>query len=154
MTSLWLTPCPKRIARSCDKRFVRRAAVTPRHELHVHGRGLGVAEPFATRQHLLERVRQELIGGHVLAPAEEFGSGHFVEDRGHLVVPLEAIENVAFEVLHGTLQLPVVSAHETDLVPAHRGHRVRDLDGGVLPLERATSGGAKRRWQRGGAFEG
>ena len=153
MASLRLSPCPERIARSGNERLVRGAAVAPRNELHVHGRGLGVAEPLAARQHLLEGVRQQLVGRHVLTAAEQFGRRYLVENRGHLVVPLEAVEDVTFKVLDGTLQLPVVSAHETDLVPAHRGHRIRDLDGGVLPLERATRGGTESRRERRRAFE-
>ena len=45
---------------------VRRLPVPPRHELHVHRGRLGVSEALAAGEQLLERVREQLVGGHVL----------------------------------------------------------------------------------------
>ena len=61
-------------------------AVAKTAEPHVHRRGFAVPQSFASREQLLEHVRQQLIGGHVLAPGHELTGRDLVEDGGHLVI--------------------------------------------------------------------
>ena len=58
------------------------------------------------------------------------------------------IQDIVLKRLHGVLKLAVVPACQSDLMTAHRRHRVGDLDGGVLPLQH-LSGRCTQRRRRG-----
>ena len=42
-------------------------------------------------------MRQELVGQHVLTTPKQFAGGDLVEDCGHLVVPEQPVQHIAFE---------------------------------------------------------
>ena len=54
---------------------------------HVHHGGFAVALPLAADQELLEDVREQLIGGHVLPSCQELAGGDLVENGRRFVVP-------------------------------------------------------------------
>ena len=134
-----LLPNPRLMAGAMSeahRRFRRRRPrsrrrIAPRGQLHIDRRGLRVSLPFAPRQHLFERVRQELIRGHVLTTGQQFAGGDLVEDRRHLVEPRPLIQDVALEPSERVLKPIVIAADQGDLVaPPHRDG-VGDLDRGV-----------------------
>ena len=109
--------------------------------------GLGIAEPLAARQQLLQRMREQLVREHVLPTAEQLAGRDLVEHGGHLVIAREAIEHVALERLHGVLQATVIPASQCDLMAAHHRHRVGDFDRGVLTLQRLSGRRGQRSWE-------
>ena len=135
-------------------------AVAPGDELHVDRGGLRVAQPLAAREQLLERVRQQLVRGHVLPAPEQLAGRDLVEDGRHLVVAASRVfRTSSLESLDGALELAVVAARQSDLMAAHHRDRVGDLDGGVLPLAasvgplRSASGGVVVGRSSGSAVE-
>src|SRR6266542_2946069 len=68
---LRLSPCAECVTRSGRERVVRRSPIAPRGQLHVDGRSLRVPFTLVSSQQLLQRVRQQLIRGHVLAPLQQ-----------------------------------------------------------------------------------
>ena len=86
-----MTPRAQGITRPSDERLVRRLAVAPGGELHVDGGRLRVSLALASGQQLLERMGQQLIGGHVLATPEELARRDLVEDGRHLVVAQQPV---------------------------------------------------------------
>ena len=111
-------PCPTTADARCAARRLCRPTkaalaarrVTPAGELHVDGDGLSVALALAARQQLLERVREELIGDHVLATREQLASRDLVQNGGHLVIARQAVQDVVLEALNRLLQATVISA--------------------------------------------
>ena len=126
------------MTRSSAKCAIRGVAVPPRDELHVERRRFRISLPLAPREQLLERVRQQLVGRHVLPASQQLAGRNLVENGGHLVIRRAAVQHVSFECIDGTLELTVVAAHQADLMTAHHRYRVGDLDGRVLALERSS----------------
>ena len=71
------------------------------------------------REELLENMRQELVGGHVLAPGHELTGRDLVEDGGGVVIPGGLTDDIALQLVDRALQPAAVSANEADLVSAH-----------------------------------
>src|SRR5687767_9863505 len=100
---LRLTPRAECVAGARYKRLIRRAAITPSDKLHVHRGGFGISQALAAGQELFERVREQLIRGHVLSAPEQFAGRNLVENRGHLVIPGQTVDDVALERSNGVL---------------------------------------------------
>src|ERR1700674_4902439 len=104
---LWLAPRAQVIGGAPDQIRPSGASITHPEQSHVHRGGFGVAHPLAAREELLERMREQLVGRHVLPAREQFTGGDFVQDGGHFVVPREGVSDVLLEPLDRLLQLAV-----------------------------------------------
>src|SRR5690606_38905654 len=78
--NLRLPPGTKGVACTGHHGLICGGAVTPGHELHVHGGGVGVASPLVLDEQLFDHAGQELSSRFALAGADEHGAADLVED--------------------------------------------------------------------------
>ena len=111
-----MVPPPLRLPPACADRSRRRddaarggTSVAKAAKAHVHRRGFAVALSLASGEELLEDVREQLVGGHVLAPRHELTGGDLVENGRGLVVPGALTHDVALERVDRRLQATAVA---------------------------------------------
>src|SRR6202049_4602493 len=150
---LRLAPRAQVIGGAADQIRASGASVAHPEQSHVHRGGFGVAHPLAAREELLEGMREQLVGRHVLPAREQFTGGDFVQDGRHLVVPRLRIQHVLLEGLDRLLQLAVIAAHQRNLMAADLRDGVRDFDGGVRVLNGLSRGRGQLVEQSPGSFQ-
>src|SRR5438094_210311 len=140
---LRLPPCTEIVRGTADQTPASGFATAHAQQLHVHRCHFGITGSFTTGQELFQRMREQLIRGHILTPREQFAGSHFVQNRSHFMIARRGVEHIVFERLRSLLQVAVVAAHERDLMTANLGDRIRQLDRGVAVFDRLSGG----RWK-------
>ena len=93
---LRLPPGPQRVSGPRHERLVRRPAVAPRDELHVHGGGIGVAVTLDSTSSCSTNAGQQLAPRLPLSGADEDGAADLVQHRGGALL-VRRVDDLGFE---------------------------------------------------------
>ena len=106
-------------------------AEAPLEEMRVHCLRLRIASAFVLYQELLEDVHQELTAALADPQPQHIGAIDLVEDGDLRIERIGRCVGVVVHVLNRGQDGATVEAEGADLVNAHVGHAVGELDGAI-----------------------